>query len=93
MTWTGTGRQPLAIGTGTEKRDHVRTLGPEQVVAQLPSATTCSWCKEAALGIAVVGPVGLCADTLRASDVVVADLCAGLDLLLHPARLIATLRR
>jgi hypothetical protein len=81
------------IGTGTEKRDHVRTLGPRQVVAGVPPPTTRARCKEAALGIAVLGPVGLCADTLRTSDVVVADPCAGLNLLLHPARLVATLRR
>ena len=87
------GVQPLAIGTGTEKRDHVRTLGPRQVVAMGNGANDVLMLQEAALGIAVLGPEGLCADALRASDVVVADPCAGLDLLLHPARLVATLRR
>src|SRR5205085_1175931 len=33
--------------------------------------------------LAVHGPEGLCADELAAADVVVADPCAGLDLLLH----------
>ena len=87
------GVQPLAIGTGTEKRDHVRTLGPEQVAAMGNGANDVLMLQEAALGIAVLGPEGLCVDALRASDVVVADPCAGLDLLLHPARLVATLRR
>jgi hypothetical protein len=82
-----------SIGTGTEKRDHVRTLGPRQVVAMGNGANDVLMLQEAALGIAVLGPEGLCADALRASDVVVADPWAGLDLLLHPARLVATLRR
>jgi soluble P-type ATPase len=85
------GQQPRAIGTGTEKRDHVRTLGPEQVAAMGNGANDVLMLREAALAIAVLGPEGLCVDALRASDVVVADPCAGLDLLLHPARLVATL--
>jgi soluble P-type ATPase len=86
------GVQPRAIGTGTEKRDHVRTLGPQQVVAMGNGANDVLMLQEAALAIAVLGPEGLCAEALAASDVVVADPCAGLDLLLHPARLVATLR-
>jgi soluble P-type ATPase len=86
------GVQPRAIGTGTEKRDHVRTLGSRQVVAMGNGANDVLMLQEAALAIAVLGPEGLCAEALAASDVVVADPCAGLDLLLHPARLVATLR-
>jgi soluble P-type ATPase len=86
------GLQPLAIGNGREKRDHVRSLGPEQVVAMGNGANDVLMLQEAALAIAVLGPEGLCADALRAADVVVADPCAGLDLLLYPARLVATLR-
>jgi soluble P-type ATPase len=86
------GVQPRAIGTGTEKQDHVRTLGPDQVVAMGNGANDVLMLQEAALAIAVLGPEGLCAGALAASDVVVADPCAGLDLLLHPARLVATLR-
>jgi soluble P-type ATPase len=86
------GVQPLAIGTGAEKRDHVRTLGSRQVVAMGNGANDVLMLQEAALAIAVLGPEGLCAHALAAADVVVADPCAGLDLLLHPARLVATLR-
>ena len=52
------GVQPLAIGAGTEKRDHVRTLGPEQVVAMGNGANDVLMLQEAALGIAVLGPEG-----------------------------------
>ena len=49
--------------------------------------------KTAALRIAVLGPEGMAAGLLGASDVLVRDICEGLDLLLNPQRLVATLRR
>ncbi|UCF30771.1 MAG: ATPase P [bacterium] len=48
--------------------------------------------KEADLGIAVVGPEGAAAETLALADIVVRDTIDGLDLLLNPVRLKATLR-
>ncbi len=47
----------------------------------------------AALGIAVPGPEGAAAVTLAAADVVAPDILVALDLLTHPQRLVATLRR
>jgi soluble P-type ATPase len=46
----------------------------------------------AALGIGVLGPEGLAREALEASDVVVPDILAALDLLLKRKRLVATLR-
>ena len=46
----------------------------------------------AALAIAIVGPEGAATQTFMASDVVAPDIAAALDLLLHPLRLVATLR-
>jgi len=46
----------------------------------------------AALGIAVIGPEGAAADTLHAADIVAPNIHAALDLLLHPLRVVATLR-
>ncbi len=86
------GLQPIPISRGTEKRDHVRALGPHNVVAMGNGANDALMLEEAALAIAVLGPEGLSPDALRVADVVVADPCAGLDLLLHPIRLAATLR-
>jgi soluble P-type ATPase len=86
------GLQPLAINTGTDKRDYVRALGPANVAGMGNGANDVLMLQQAALAIAVLGPEGLCVDALRAADVVVTDPCAGLDLLLHPARLLATLR-
>ena len=48
--------------------------------------------KAAALGVLIVGNEGAAADTLMASDVVAPNIIAALDLLLHPLRLVATLR-
>ena len=83
---------PIAIGTGAEKREYVRALGAESVVAMGNGANDVPMLDDAALAIAVLGAEGLCAGAMRAADVVVAHPCDGLDLLLHPARLIATLR-
>jgi soluble P-type ATPase len=47
----------------------------------------------AELGIAVAQAEGAAAQTLQAADLVVRDIADALDLLLHPQRLVATLRR
>jgi soluble P-type ATPase len=46
----------------------------------------------AALGIAVCGAEGAAAHVLQAGDIVVGRIVDALDLLLHPKRLMATLR-
>ena len=48
--------------------------------------------KEAALGIAVMLDEGIAAEALLAADVVCRDILSALALLLHPLRLVATLR-
>jgi soluble P-type ATPase len=46
----------------------------------------------AALGVAVLGPEGLAQAAWQNTDLIVPDINAALDLLLHPQRLTATLR-
>ena len=48
--------------------------------------------KEAALGIAVMLEEGIAAEALLAADLVCRDILSALALLLHPLRLVATLR-
>ena len=48
--------------------------------------------RRSALGIVIMGPECASAAALRAADVVAGDINAGLDMLLNPKRLIATLR-
>jgi P-type E1-E2 ATPase len=76
-----------------QKRALVERLGPEQVVAIGNGANDAGMLAAAALGIAVLGHEGLAIVALRAADVAVGRIEDALDLLLHPPRLVATLRR
>lgn len=75
----------LTAGLQVGKRSGVVAIGNGANDAAMLAA--------APLGIAVLGPEGLAVETLRAADVVVARIEDALDLLLHPQRLVATLRR
>jgi len=76
-----------------EKAQFVRSLGAARTAAIGNGANDALMLREAALGIAVLGPEGLAASALREADVVAPDIGAALDLLLYPKRLIASLRR
>ena len=75
-----------------QKRSLVERLGAERVVAVGNGANDAGMLQAAALGIAILGPEGLAVEALQAADVV-AGIHQALDLLLHPRRLVATLRR
>jgi len=49
--------------------------------------------RAAALGICVLGAEGAAGAAVLAADIVVPDPLTALDLLLHPDRVVATLRR
>lgn len=75
-----------------EKQQYVEQLGPSGVVAFGNGMNDIGMLRLAALGVAILGAEGLAARTLQAADVVVASPIEALDLLLHPKRLLATLR-
>jgi len=75
-----------------QKAALVDELGAERVVAIGNGANDAMMLQRAALGIAVLGGEGLATACLAAADVVVLSIEAALDLLLHPRRLVATLR-
>lgn len=77
---------------GPEKKHYVETLGPEGVMAIGNGSNDALMLDRAAVGVAVLGPEGTSTLALHASDIVVRDINAGMDLLLNPKRLIATLR-
>ena len=77
---------------GPEKEQYVESLGPEGVMAIGNGSIDALMLARAAVGVVVLGPEGTSTLALKASDVVVKDINAGLDLLLIPKRLIATLR-
>lgn len=74
------------------KRDFVQSLCAAHVVAIGNGRNDRMMLDVAALGIAVCGPEGAAAETLPAADVIVGRIVDALDLLLHPKRLLATLR-
>ena len=76
-----------------QKHAFVEQLGAEHVVAIGNGANDAGMLSAAALGIAVLGAEGLAVEALLAAAVVVGCIEDGLDLLLHPQRLVATLRR
>ena len=77
----------------SQKHAFVEQLGAEQVVAIGNGANDAGMLSVAALGIAVLGPEGLAIAALRGADLVVSRVEDALDLLLHPWRLVATLRQ
>lgn len=89
------GLRAVRIRPGLEraqKEAFVRALGGE-CAACGNGANDAGMLAASALGIAVLGREGLCRETLEAADVLCASAADALDLLLHPARLRATLRR
>ena len=70
----------------------VRALGAPHTIAIGNGSNDEAMVREAAVGIAVVGREGASARSVFAADIVVTHIEDALDLLLTPARLIATLR-
>ena len=75
-----------------QKAEFVKKLGAEKVVALGNGMNDRKMLKVAGLGIAVLGSEGASSQALAASDIQVASACIGLDLLLNPRRVRATLK-
>ncbi len=87
--------QAVLIEKGREaeqKAAYVRTLGADQVVAIGQGANDAKMLGQARLGICVLSEEGTALQTLQGSDILVPDIYAGINLLLHPRRLLASLR-
>ena len=82
---------PAAAGA-EQKAAYVRTLGADRVVAIGNGVNDVGMLRDAALGIAVLGPEGMALVALQAADVVTRSIADALDLLSNPKRLVATLR-
>lgn len=89
----GIGRHLLKPGAGSaQKQAFVEALGAESVVAMGNGRNDAAMLDVARIGIAVIGREGASTAALNAADLVVGDINDGLDLLLHPRRLLASLR-
>ena len=74
------------------KRDYVGELGADITVAVGNGRNDRLMLEKAALGIAVIQAEGAAAATLTCADVVCTNITSALDLLIHPLRLVASLR-
>ncbi len=74
------------------KRALMQTLGAANVAAVGNGRNDREMLRHAALAIAVIGHEGCASEALAAADMTCADICDALDVLMTPARLIATLR-
>ena len=80
-------------GETKAKTTYIQGLGSDSVVALGQGANDAGMLREAAIGIAVASVEGLAIESLTSADVVVPDINAAFELLEHPTRLVATLRR
>jgi P-type E1-E2 ATPase len=79
-------------GSGAEKAKIIKELGPEKIVAIGNGSNDVLMLKEAALGIGVIGEEGCSKEILKEADFIVKNITDALSILLHPERIVATLR-
>ena len=79
-------------GSSVEKAKIIKELGPEKIVAIGNGSNDVLMLKEAALGIGVIGEEGCSKDILKEADFVVKNVTDALSIILHPERIVATLR-
>ena len=75
-----------------QKQAFVEALDAVRVAAIGNGTNDAGMLDAAAVGIAVIQAEGAAWDALRTADVVAPDICAALDMLANPLRLVATLR-
>ena len=80
------------ITTGEEKLRYVEQLGPASVIAFGNGMNDVGMLRLAAIGVAIVAGEGVAIGALQAADVLALGPVDAIDLVLHPKRLIATLR-
>lgn len=85
-------RIPAGEVAATAKLHHVEQLGAEDCVAVGNGRNDVLMLRAARLGIVVLGPEGAAGAALAEADLVVTSGAEALALLLHPHRLVATLR-
>lgn len=83
----------VRAGSGADKVALLTRLGPPACAVIGNGANDVQVVRAAGLGLVVLGPEGAAADTLAAADIVCASVLDALDLLIHPSRISATLRR
>ena len=80
------------IASGEEKLLYVEQLGPARVIAFGNGMNDVGMLRLAAIGVAILAGEGVAIAALQAADVLAPGPVDAIDLVLHPKRLIATLR-
>lgn len=75
-----------------QKQEYVKQLDANKTIAIGNGRNDRLMVEEARLGIATLQAEGAATETIQSTDIVVADINAALDLIIHPLRLKATLR-
>jgi soluble P-type ATPase len=81
------------VKNGDEKAKYVNSIGPSKVVAIGNGRNDVEMMRLAALAICVLGPEGCASELISTSDILVSGINSALDLLKHPLRIKATLRK
>ncbi len=76
-----------------EKSDIIEKYNPENIVAFGNGYNDNLMLEKAKLGIIILQEEGISIESLKKADILVKDIDDGINLLLNPKRLIATLRR
>ncbi len=71
----------------------MENLGPDAVAAIGQGANDAEMLRSAAVGICLISPEGLSTEAMMAADILAADIHSALEMLQHPMRLVASLRR
>jgi soluble P-type ATPase len=80
------------ITSGEDKLHYVQQLGPAQVIAFGNGMNDVGMLRVAAIGVAVLAGEGAAMSALHAADVLALGPIDAIELVLHPKRLVATLR-
>ena len=88
--------QAVRVTKGEEakqKAEYVKKLGGQKVIAIGQGANDAGMMKAAAIGICILSQEGTAVETFLASDVILPDVDSVFELLNHPLRIVATLRK
>lgn len=81
------------VKKGQEKAKYVNSIDASKVIAIGNGRNDVEMMRLAALAISVMGPEGCASELISVSDILVSDIRSALDLLKHPLRIKATLRK
>ena len=76
-----------------DKVDFIKKLGQKSCIAFGNGSNDCLMVKEAEIGICILEQEGCSVNTLMNSDLVVKNIEDGINMILNPERLVATLRK